>query len=90
MHSSVPHGSVLGPIIFTISIKSLSTNVDSHCSTNYLFHDFVQLHVSAPPDNISKITELLHSKQSCISDVKGLTSENMLKFNDNKTECFSP
>ena len=41
--------------------------------------------MSAPPDRIS---ELLHSMQSCISDVKGWATANMLKLNDNKTELM--
>ena len=39
--------------------------------------------MSAPPDRIS---ELLHSMQSCISDVKAWATANMLKLNDNKTK----
>ena len=39
--------------------------------------------MSAPPDRIS---ELLHSMQSCISDVEAWATVNMLKLNDNKTE----
>ena len=38
--------------------------------------------MSAPPD---KISELLHSMLSCISDVKARATANMLKLNDNKT-----
>ena len=41
--------------------------------------------MSAPPDRIS---ELLHSIQSCISDVKARATANMLKLNDNKTELM--
>ena len=41
--------------------------------------------MSAPPDGIS---ELLHSIQSCISDVKAWATANMLKLNDNKTELM--
>ena len=40
--------------------------------------------MSAPPDRIS---ELLHSMQSCISDVKAWATVNMLKLND-KTELM--
>ena len=36
-----------------------------------------------PPD---KISELLHSMQSCISDVKAWATANMLKLNGNNTE----
>ena len=38
-----------------------------------------------PPDSIS---ELLHSMQSCISDVKAWATANMLKLNDSKTELM--
>ena len=41
--------------------------------------------MSALPDRIS---ELLHSMQSCISDVKAWATANMLKLNDNKTELM--
>ena len=41
--------------------------------------------MSAPPDRIS---ELLHSIQSCISDVKAWATVNMLNLNDNKTELM--
>ena len=41
--------------------------------------------MSAPPDRIS---ELLHSMQSCICDVKAWATANMLKLNDNKRELM--
>ena len=41
--------------------------------------------MSAPPDRIS---ERLHSMQSCISVVKTWATANMLKLNDNKTELM--
>ena len=41
--------------------------------------------MSAPP---ARISELLHSMQSCIGDVKAWATANMLKLNDNKTELM--
>ena len=41
--------------------------------------------MSAPPDRIS---ELLHSMQSCICDVKAWATANMLKRIENKTELM--
>ena len=41
--------------------------------------------MSAPPDEIS---ELLHSKQSCVGDVNAWATANMIKLNDNKTELM--
>ena len=85
VHSGVPQGSVLGPILFTMYIKPLSAIIDSDSIIHHSFADDLQLQMSAPPDRIS---ELLHSKQSCISDVKAWSTANMLKLNDNKTELM--
>ena len=70
---------------FTMYIKTLSAIIDSHSIIHHSFADDLQLHVSATPDRIS---ELLHSMQSCISDIKAWATANMLKLNDNKTELM--
>ena len=85
VHSGVPQGSVLGPILFTMYIKPLSAIIDSHSIIYHSFADDLQLQMSAPPDRIS---ELLHSMQSCMSDVKAWATANMLKLNDNMTELM--
>ena len=66
-------------------IKPLSAIIDSHSIIHHSFADDLQLQMSAPPDRIS---DLLHSMQSCISDVKAWATANMLKLNDNKTELM--
>ena len=85
VHSGVPQVSVLGPILFTMYIKPLYAIIDSHSIIHHSFADDLQLQMSAPPDRIS---ELLHSMQSCIHDVKAWATANMLKLNDNKTELM--
>ena len=79
VHSGVPQGSVLGPILLTMYIKPLSAIIDSHSIINNSLADDLQLLMSAPPD---RIYELLHSMQSCISDVKAWATGNILKLND--------
>ena len=59
VHSGVPQGSVLDPILFTMYTKPLSAIIDSNIHRS--FADDLQLQMSAPPDEIS---ELLHSMQS--------------------------
>ena len=85
VHSGVPQGSVLGPMLFTMYAKSLSAIIDSHSISHHSFADDLQLQMSAPHDGIS---ELLHSTQSCISDVKAWATANMHKPDDNKTELM--
>ena len=85
VHSGVPRGSVLGPMLFTMYIEPLSAIIDSHSIIHHSFADDSQLQMSAPPDRIS---ELLHSMQSCIGDVNSWATANMLKLNDNKTELM--
>ena len=84
VHSGVPQGSVLGPILFSMYIKPLSA-ILTHSIIHHSFADDLQLQMSAPPDRIS---ELLHSMQSCIRDSKALATANMLKLNDSKTELM--
>ena len=85
VHSGVPQGSVLGPMLFTMYIKPLSAIIDSHSIIHHSFADDLQLQMSVPADRIS---ELLHSMQSCIGDVKVWSTANTLKLNDNKTELM--
>ena len=85
VHSVVPQGSVLGPMLFTMYIKPLSAIIDSLSIIHHSFADDLQLQMSAPPDGIS---ELLHSIQSCMNDVKAWKTANLLKLNDNKTELM--
>ena len=83
--SGVPQGSVLGPMLYIMYIKPLSAFIDSHSIIHHSFADDLQLQMSTPPDRIS---ELLHSMQSCIGDVKAWATANMLKLNDSKTELM--
>ena len=63
-------------------VKPLSAIIYSHSIIHHSFADELQLHMSAPPN---KIYELLHSMQSCISEVIAWATANMLKLNENKT-----
>ena len=72
-------------MLFALYIKTLSAIIDSHTIIHHSFADDRQLQMSAPLDRLS---ELLHSMQSCMSDIKAWATTNMLKLNDNKTELM--
>ena len=84
VHSGVPKGAVLGPILFIMYTNPMSAIIDSHSIIHYSSAGNLRLQMSAPPDTMF---ELLYSMQSCISDAKVWATANMLKLND-KTELM--
>ena len=72
-------------LLFSPCILSLCLPLLNHSIIHHSFANYLQLQMSAPPDRIS---ELLHSMQYCIGDVKAWATANMLKLNDNKTELM--
>ena len=83
--SGVPQSSVLCPMLFTMYAKPLSAIIDLQFIMHHSSADDLQILMSAPPVGIS---ELLHSLQSCICDVKAWATATMYKLNDNKTELM--
>ena len=72
-------------LCFSPCILRLCLPLLTHTIIHHSFYDDSQLQMSAPPDRIS---ELLHSMQWCICDVKAWATANMLKLIDNKTELM--
>ena len=72
-------------LCFSPCILSLCLPLLTHTIIHHSSADGLQLQMSAPPDRIS---ELLYSMQSCISDVIAWATANMPRLNDNKTELM--
>ena len=71
-------------LCFSPCILSLCLRLLTHTIMHHSLADDLQLQMSAPLDRIS---ELLHSIQSCICDVKAWATANMLRLSD-KTELM--
>ena len=91
----VPQGSVLGPILFNLYTKPLTTLILQHSISNQSFADDTQLHDSCSPDQIDISVQ---SMQDCISDVKTWTSsilfhqvlQNIFLTNSKRSKFLQP
>ena len=85
LNFGVPQGSVLGPILFVLYIHPISEIVSYYSLSHHSFSDDNQLYKSG---NITQLPEIIHSTQSCISDVKAWMTNNQLHLNNDKTEMI--
>ena len=81
----VPQGSVLGPVLFILYTKPLSSLITSFSVCNQSFADDTQLHHSCPPTQLPSTIETV---QDCTAAIKQWMTENKLKLNDDKTEAL--
>ena len=82
----VPQGSVLGPLLFTLYMQSLSNVICKSGHSYHFFADDSQLHNSSIP---SDFLALAHSFKDCIEDVAEWMSDRKLKMNYDKTELIA-
>ena len=73
---------MLGPIRFFLYTHPISEIVSYHSLSHHSFSDDNQLYKS---DNITQLPEIIHSTQSCISDVD---DNNQLQLHNDKTEMI--
>ena len=86
----VPHGSVLGPILFTMYSTPLGNIIRNHSLDKdfHLYADDKQLYISSKPrDSISRQTAI-SQVETCIKDIKTWMTNNLLKLNDDQTELI--
>ena len=85
----VPHGSVLGPILFTLYTSPLGDICREHDILFQSYTDDQQIYLSFSPIQSRGKEKCLESLQRCISDIHLWMRTNLLKLNGekNSTDC---
>ena len=81
----VPHGSVLGPVLFTMNTTPLGSVIRKHNFDLHLYADDTQLYVSFHNQNVHQSATHL---EDCIADICQWMVNNKLKLNEDKTELL--
>ena len=84
LHYSIPQGSVLGPILFSLYTNPFGSIIHSHSSINYHFYaNDTQLYTTLSPENFSHSIQKLNN---CLNNIQNFMFANKLKLNPDKTD----
>ena len=84
----VPHGSVLGPLLFTVYTASLQGILTRHSVGYHKFADDLQIYTSYCPHIPDDFECAIQRLNDCIGEVKYWMVKHKRKLNESKTELM--
>ena len=85
LECSVPRGSCLGPLLFTLNTSELFEIIKHHLPMLHCYADDSQVYISFSPNDRAEKLAVVRNMEDCIRDIRSWMFNNDLKFHDDKT-----
>ena len=82
----VPHGSVLGPLLYRVYTAPIADISKKHDLLYHLYADDTQLYISFNTDCCADLDEAKLRVERCVEEIDLWMCKNLLKLNQDKTE----